>query len=93
MLVVEVPAPTREQARVVVRAIAVAVLALPLAADAVDLLVDLSARGVRQALELAQPFAVCARRDAVSADDVRCAIALLEGTATRRPFGFTAGAP
>jgi ATP-dependent Lon protease len=87
MLVVEVPMPSREQARTIVRAIARATMTVQLDEDAVDLLSAMSARKIRQAIELAHPYAVCAGRDAVSADDVRRGVALVGGE-RRRHAGF-----
>ena len=90
VLVVEVPMPSREQARVIVRSIAAATMRLPIADDAVELLIELTARKVRQAIEVAHPYAVCAGRDALSADDVRRGMALVRVGADRRAIGFNA---
>ncbi len=91
MLVVDVPKPTRAQAAILVRAVVAPILrANALASitdDAVEALVDLSARQRRQGLEIAAAFAVCGRRQGIAADDVRRALALLERRA-RQPMRF-----
>ncbi len=92
MLVLDVPRPTREGARVVAEAIAREVVpdALPVGVrpDALELLLDLAPRRMRRALEMACSFAICALRWDVTAADVRGALALTERADRHRHVGF-----
>ena len=87
MLVVEVPRPTIEQARTIVKAVARATVGCEIVDDAVDLLTALSARQARQAIEVAYPHAVCERREILTIEDVRVGLAFIKG-ARQRSIGF-----
>lgn len=91
MVVVDVPKPTRAQASLVVCAIASTILmtnGLDAITDAaVEALLHLSARQVRQSLEIASGFVVYARRAAITIDDVRRSVAMIERR-NRRLIGF-----
>ncbi len=92
VLVVDVPRPTREGARVVAQAIARAAVSeamlVGVRPDAIDLLLDLSPRRMKRVLEIACGFAVTASRWDVAAADVRQALALTERSDARGRVGF-----
>jgi ATP-dependent Lon protease len=94
LTVIEIPDPSAEQSRVVVRSIAREVIdtcagpALRGITDqAVTRCVGIDARQVRKILELACPIAVCAKRSRIGAADVDESLALLDG-AKRPTMGF-----
>ena len=87
MLVVEVPRPTVEQARTIVKAVARAAVGCEIVDDAVDLLTAFSARQARQAIEVAYPHAVCERREILTIEDVLVGLAFIKG-ARQKSIGF-----
>ncbi len=91
MLVVEVPWPDRDGARLLAEAIAAAVLdrsgLKEVAPNALDALLDLAPRRMRRVLELAAGYAAAGRRPVVTVEDVRGALDLAAGV-RRRPAGF-----
>jgi ATP-dependent Lon protease len=82
MVVIEVPEPSREQSRVLVRSIAEVVLAAAaldaIDADAVEAMVGRSPRRMRIALDLACSYCAYDRRRTVSGADVGRALMLVE---------------
>ncbi len=93
MLVVDVPRPDRDGARVVAEAVAAGVLdrsGLEAVADgALDVLLYLSPRRMRRVLELACGYAAAGRRLALAREDVRDALDLVVRDRRRR-VGFLA---
>ena len=95
MLVVDVPWPDRDGARILAEAVAAGVLdrsGLEVVADgALDALLDLSPRRMRRVLEMACGFAAAGRRLTVTREDVRGALDLVVRDRRRRA-GFLATA-
>ena len=93
MLIVDVPWPDRDGARILAEAVAAGVLdrsGLEVVADgALDALLDLSPRRMRRVLELACGFAAAGRRFDVTREDVRGALDLVVRDRRRRA-GFLA---
>ena len=95
MLVVEVPWPDRDGARLLAEAIAAAVLERSgleeVAPGALDALLDLAPRRMRRVRELAAGYAAAGRRSGITVEDVRGALDLAAG-ARRQRAGFFARA-
>ena len=93
MLVVEVPWPDQNGARLLAEAIAAAVLERSgleeVAPEAIDALLDLAPRRMRRVLELASGYAAAGRRPVITVEDVGGALDLAAGV-RRRPAGFLA---
>ena len=95
MLVVDVPWPDGDGARILAEAVAAGVLdrsGLEVVADgALDAILDLSPRRMRRVLEMACGFAAAGRRFAVTREDVRAALDIVARD-RRRQVGFLAAA-
>ena len=93
MLVVEVPWPDRDGARLLAAAIAASVLAQGglegVEDEALEAIVDLAPRRMRRVLEMACGFAAAADRPTVTRDDVRASMELVVRDRRRR-IGFLA---